>query len=276
MKFMTSANINYFGYVDPFRMMQRVIDEAVGRTQSAVGGLMYSEEMTPEQMLLLDYIKTTELAMQARTRNITELYADEDMTTDLRMESYSVPEYLNEIGRQVVEMFPEGMISIEVDCGENCDSVLLDSKRTSIIIYNLLSNAIIHNKKKNKKIVISAFRREETFFLRVADNGKRIEEKDRKRLFSKDAIVYDDIYSGNFGVKGLGLPVCRKIAKEMGGDVFHIPTANGNVFEVTISQKMSGYMMNETRFVMGIYNDAEMYMAEARLKILEKQKPLSE
>lgn len=254
--------------VDPLRMMQRVIDKAMSRTQVTVQKLMYSDGITPEQMRDLNIIRMTELAMMLRTKNLSELYAKEDMISMLRMRSYSAPEYLKKLAGQVVRLFPDGIISIDVNCGDDCESVIFDSMRMSIILYNLLSNAIIHNRKKQKVITVSACLRGDVFVVRVNDNGRKIPEAGRKKLFSEEAITFDEAEYSYLGVKGLGLPLCRKAAKEMNGEVMYIPSAAGNTFEVTVPQGFYKYSVNETALADVDYGYTEMYMAEAVLSVI--------
>ncbi|KAJ8600269.1 hypothetical protein CTAYLR_000632 [Chrysophaeum taylorii] len=97
------------------------------------------------------------------------------------------------------------------------DNILGDPNRVRQILLNFLSNAVKFTPEGGSITVVAA-RREENVRFECRDTGIGIAKEDQPKLFANFAQV-DVSVARKYGGTGLGLAVCREIAKALGGSV---------------------------------------------------------
>jgi PAS domain S-box-containing protein len=105
-----------------------------------------------------------------------------------------------------------------------------DPLRLRQIVRNLLTNARRYG---GPKVTIEAGHESRGIFLRVRDDGAGVPTADREKVFEPYTRVGGD--AGLPGSIGLGLPVSRRLARLMGGDLTY-RYENGSVFELTLPE----------------------------------------
>jgi two-component system phosphate regulon sensor histidine kinase PhoR len=109
----------------------------------------------------------------------------------------------------------------------------LDEVYFTTLLNNLLSNAVKYSDKQ-PVIEIDGFTRDNSIYIKVADNGIGINKIDQKHIFDK----FYRASTGNihkFKGLGLGLYYVKKIAEAHGGDVtVHSKPGKGSIFTVTL------------------------------------------
>jgi signal transduction histidine kinase/DNA-binding response OmpR family regulator len=91
-----------------------------------------------------------------------------------------------------------------------------DAGRIQQILLNLISNALKFA--PGTEVIVTVFQQGDRLRIEVRDRGPGIAPADAARLFTKFARLEADIRSAKPGT-GLGLALCRDIARQMGGDV---------------------------------------------------------
>ena len=109
--------------------------------------------------------------------------------------------------------------------------------------------------------------RGDDFVISVTDNGKIIPPSSRDELFSAFEKSLIEISPDTLSLKGLGLSVCRKAARDMGGDTIYVPSSKYNRFEFYIPQADNPQSISETVACIPDPNEIELYLAEALLSI---------
>lgn len=121
------------------------------------------------------------------------------------------------VAEAVVEMVFDDKTSVEIDIPLYVE-VWSDPARLRQILRNLMENALKYG--GNEVYISGEERREGTYTVIVADNGSGVVEADRQRIFEH----FEQLSKGDARLEqgvGLGLPIARKLATAMGGDLWY-------------------------------------------------------
>ncbi len=142
------------------------------------------------------------------------------------------------VAETVTEMVFENTDTVQIDIPAYV-TVWSDPARLRQILRNLMENA---DKYGGNEVYLSGEeRREGTFTVIVADNGNGVAEADRERIFEH----FEQLSSGDARLEqgvGLGLPIARKLARAMGGDLWYedrFPVGAQFCFDVDLVKEMA-------------------------------------
>jgi len=108
--------------------------------------------------------------------------------------------------------------------------VSVDPQRIRQLLFNLLSNAYKYTDRGT--VTLRVRRHDGTLTLSVADTGKGIAPEDIRRIFQPFVQLADKNHRSG---TGLGLPICQKLARLMGGELTVESTVGaGSTFTVTL------------------------------------------
>jgi len=131
---------------------------------------------------------------------------------DLQITGLAVAPIVQEAASQVQPLLDEKGLEIELDVG--CELwVEADRRRLLQILWNLLSNAIRHTA-AGGKLAIRCLGTEAAVEIAVSDSGVGMAADQLERIFED----YTQVGVRADGT-GLGLPVSRRLAQLMGGDI---------------------------------------------------------
>ncbi|MBQ3573609.1 MAG: ATP-binding protein [Clostridia bacterium] len=258
--------------VTPLRMAQWTVDKMIAKTSVRLQAMLYSQNLSPEEFEHLCLIRMIEQSAYSRVRNITELYGDADEVSAPRFASYNVNHYLNSVTSHILKLTESDNIEMIVSCDSSCKNAVFDLRRVGIVLYNLISNSIIHNKYKHKIISMRGFLRSNDFVISVTDNGRGIAPNIRRTMFSAYENKPDprsaSIIDSGLVLGGIGLSVCRKVAKDMDGDVFYVPTkGSGTTFELVVPQTNRSNLFGDTILANIDTEELEAFLAGALLHL---------
>ena len=137
---------------------------------------------------------------------------------------------LRDLVRSIVEIDAPPTLPITIEGG---DKVRVDKAKLTIVLRNLISNAVKHGKTSDPHLKIRMVESRKSVEISVEDNGPGIAEEHRDRIFTLFATLGD----GGEGEKvdGVGLAMVRKIVRRLGGDVSVAGSAlGGAAFCVTL------------------------------------------
>ena len=149
---------------------------------------------------------------------------------------HAFPTDVNDLTSQVCALLADNAaergITIEAITAENLDEVLLDATHFYRCLLNLASNAIdACGEQETGHVSVRIFRnpRRDRFTVSITDNGQGISRENAAKLFGEFFST-----KGGRGT-GLGLPVTRKLIRQMGGDVtFHSVLGRGTRFVIVL------------------------------------------
>ncbi len=113
-------------------------------------------------------------------------------------------------------VFPSGEKSALVTLPDGV-RVLADRRRVSQIIRNLMENA---RKYGGDQVMVEGFVLGDQYLIVVSDNGPGVPDADMLKVFEKFEQVSKGDARESTGF-GLGLPIARRLARAMGGDVWY-------------------------------------------------------
>jgi signal transduction histidine kinase len=156
-------------------------------------------------------------------------------------EMFDLSDLVHEVATLVFPPGGEAAASVSVPGGVRAWG---DSRRAQQVIRNLLENA---KKYGGNQVLIEGFPYGEHFVLVVADNGAGIPESHTNIVFEHFEQLSKGDSRSSSGI-GLGLPIARKLARAMGGDVWYerrFPTGSRFCFSVTLTPEAHERIMAE-------------------------------
>jgi len=122
---------------------------------------------------------------------------------------------------QVLDTFAEEaraeQVTLRNELPHYLPAVIGDAQALRMVLANLVGNAIKYNRPQGE-VKITGQAGESTVSLLVADNGIGITLEDKEHVFEEFYRSKDKSTVGIAGT-GLGLPICRRIAEELGGKI---------------------------------------------------------
>ena len=116
------------------------------------------------------------------------------------------------------------------------DVITCDYNKISLIIQNLIGNGIKYNDSTIKFIRIYYSSTEEYHKILIQDNGIGISEKYKEKIFEMFSRLHS---SSKYDGTGIGLSICKKIAKKHGGDIDFVSNhGEGTTFCFTICKSL--------------------------------------
>ena len=141
----------------------------------------------------------------------------------------------NELGRNILEEFREkAHTGVELrftsDVSDS-STIYTNAYRLNVALRHLLDNAVKFT--ETGYVELSLARKDDTMLFSVTDTGVGIKEEDRERIFDTFSKV-DDFKEG----LGLGLPICQRLIRSMGGEVELDPAYSaGSRFVISLPLK---------------------------------------
>jgi signal transduction histidine kinase len=105
-------------------------------------------------------------------------------------------------------------VTVSLEAADNLPSCETDASRVEQILVNLLGNAI-HHTREGTRVFIRVHAHEHSILYIVDDEGEGIPEGDLESIFD----IYVTTAAGESRGVGLGLPLSRRLARLMGGDL---------------------------------------------------------
>lgn len=136
-------------------------------------------------------------------------------------------------------------INIEYEDTAGEINLMIDARLISVVIQNLLTNAIKYTG-KDGRITVSCTRTNEVLIISVKDNGVGMAEEDIRKLFRHD-VQFSLRGTDNETGTGLGLMICKDFVERHGGKIWVESELNrGSVFFFSLPLALDDLENRET------------------------------
>ncbi|PLS21755.1 hypothetical protein C0U40_09710 [Amylibacter cionae] len=195
-------------------LVQEVITDCNGNDGRLGAESRDDLELIRERTLRVDAMVEATLGLMR-----TSALADRVETVDLRF-----------LVRSIVEMDAPPHLPVII---EGSDKIRVDKAKLTIVLRNLISNAVKHGASKDPSLKIRLVQKNHTVEISVEDNGPGIAEEHREKIFTLFTTLDSAEQEGR--VAGIGLPMVRKIVRRLGGEIAVAGSAMGGAaFCVTL------------------------------------------
>lgn len=208
---------------------------AVIRTEASVG--LADGSLTDgarEQLRIID--EQAQRMQRLIDQLITLSHLDADSALD--REPTDLRAVVNGVVRDLAPLALARTVDLKLGRSESV-VVMGDELKLSQLVGNLVDNAIKHGRERST-VDVSVWQNRDTAFVAVSDKGGGIPADDLERIFERyqrvnGATSNGAQRNGASEVHGLGLPLCRWIARAHGGEVTARSTlGEGSVFTVRL------------------------------------------
>ncbi|HYX31826.1 MAG TPA: HAMP domain-containing sensor histidine kinase [Oligoflexus sp.] len=215
---------------------QRIAKELVHELRGPLTPIkMLSSSLTPkfESMPRESYARYLEEAsrlIESQTNameGMIESFTEFARLPDPQLAPWRVKEFLERFERSFKSFDSRLVLTVVIQVSEDTQAEF-DPELIQRLLFNLLRNALEANPDGNVPVVVLArLDWQASLAIEVSNRGKMIADAIRERIFEPHFTTYGA--RGRGGNLGLGLPVCRKIALDHGGDLKLIKNADQTV-----------------------------------------------
>ncbi|MFH0996298.1 MAG: response regulator [Pseudomonadota bacterium] len=173
-------------------------------------------KLSTEELNYLEIIERNGKNLLTLINDILDLSKIEAGRMDVNPKPFSLRMTLENIVESIAPLAGEKQIEFRQEIPENLPPLESDEIRVSQILQNLIANAVKFT--DAGRVTVSARLDQGRFFVRVADTGIGVAEKDLPCIFDEFRQV-DGTSARKHEGTGLGLTIARKAARMLGGDI---------------------------------------------------------
>src|SRR5438067_8301174 len=158
----------------------------------------------------------------------------------LHLEEFEMPALVAELLAEVEPLIQKARLQTLTDLPLGTALVVSDRQKVKQIVLNLLTNAIKFTPHGQVKVMVREDERLGEVRIAVEDTGIGIAPQDQDKVF-EDFRQADNSVTREYGGAGLGLAICRRLAKMLDGRIeLQSRVGRGSTFTVVIPRKGKG------------------------------------
>ena len=197
-------------------------------------------ELTSEQEKQVRYIRSSAHDLMELVNDLLDLAKVEAGKVTIRPAHFQVENLFSALRGMLRPLLVQNSsVSLVFEDPENIPELYTDDAKVSQILRNFISNALKFTERGEVRVSV-ALGHDRTVVFSVADTGIGIAADDQERIFQEWAQVEGKLQKTAKG-SGLGLPLSRKLAQLLGGNVYVTSKPGiGSTFFVAIPISFSG------------------------------------
>jgi len=191
-------------------------------------------DLTPEQVRQVDFVRKAAQDLSELVGDLLDLAKVEAGKIVVRPSEFEVPDLFGALRGMLRPLLVSDSVRLTFDEPVDVPRLRTDEAKVSQILRNFISNALKFTERGEIRISVVADRSRDTVAFAVADTGIGIAPADQGRIF-EDFVQVENSLQGRAKGTGLGLPLCRKLAQLLGGQVSVTSAPGlGSTFSLTI------------------------------------------
>jgi signal transduction histidine kinase len=229
--------IYYQKVIQLYRLQQNFINGFTHELKTPIASLQlfletFSRHELPrsEQLKYLEFMKRDTIRLSDNVNRILNLGRLEDRNFKADFIEQDLVVLIEEFLNNTPHLFEEGKVIFKTDL--KFIRLPVDTALFEMLMMNLITNALIYNKSKEKIVEITLSQKNKKIFLDFKDNGIGLEKNQIKKIFKK-------FYQTGKSTKGsgLGLYIVQIIAKLHKGEIhaFSLGANLGSLFRLTLN-----------------------------------------
>ncbi|AQR98738.1 alkaline phosphatase synthesis sensor protein PhoR [Clostridium saccharobutylicum] len=192
--------------------------------------LMYEENLSEKEKL--EYISIINKNSHRANKLINDLFEFslyENCNYKLNVDKIDICEFLRQIVTFYISEFEQKEFIYDFEINEEPCYVMMDRKKLSRAINNVLDNKIKYNS-NGAKLNIKTKIINDYFYIEISDDGEKIPKEYQENIFNA-FVRLDKSRNSKTGGTGLGLSITKRILNKHKGDIRIIDSEIGSIFE---------------------------------------------
>jgi signal transduction histidine kinase/DNA-binding response OmpR family regulator len=200
-------------------------------------------DLTAEQMKQIRYIESSARDLQDLVNDLLDTAKVEAGKVRMRPKKFEVHDLFSALKGMLKPLLADNTsVNLVFEEPEDLPSMRTDEGKVSQILRNLISNAIKFTPDGTVKVSVLMLNEQQVEF-RVADTGIGIAPEHHETIFTEFGQVEHPLQERYRGT-GLGLPLCRNLAKLLGGSIrLESQVGKGSTFFVRLPAIYVGEVM---------------------------------
>ncbi|BBU30042.1 sensor histidine kinase [Burkholderia sp. THE68] len=191
-------------------------------------------ELTEEQEKQVRFIRKAAEDLSETVDDLLDLAKIEAGKIEVRPAEFEVDTLFSALRGMLRPLSPGGAVELVFDSCEGLPPIRTDEAKVAQVLRNFVSNALKFTERGEVRVSASYDETRRLITFSVADTGIGIAPEHQQVVFEEFGQVENRLQQYTKGT-GLGLPLCRKLCKLLGGDVSLTSEAGrGSVFSATI------------------------------------------
>ncbi|MDO5310327.1 MAG: ATP-binding protein [Clostridia bacterium] len=222
------------------RYIKHLSDKLAAAVLPHVQYIEYNGNLSADELQSIQKIRYYMYKYHVTVNNVIEVFCKDDIASSVNLAEYNAERFLTAIVKHTTSLLNSRNTYINLSCDKSCRRVVFDVRRMSVIMYNIISNTIVHNRRREKCVDIKAEVRDKNFVIDVKDNGNGIPSSVRKRIFADDRSFDSSmlrIDDSGMVLGGMGLYAAKACVTDMNGRICSVPTNSGTTIEIIIPQE---------------------------------------
>lgn len=173
-------------------------------------------ELSSEQDHQVRFIQQSANELAEMVNDLLDLAKVEAGRLDVKAKTFEVGELFGALRGMLKPLLAENSINLVFNAAEGLPPLYTDEQKVSQVLRNFISNAIKFT--PAGEVRVAAVQKGDRIVFSVADTGIGISESDQRIIFEEFAQIDSSMQRRVKGT-GLGLPLSRKLAQLLGGEV---------------------------------------------------------
>lgn len=191
-------------------------------------------ELTAEQEKQVCFIRKGAESLLELVNDLLDIAKIEAGKVEIRPVEFEMKTMFSALRGMLKPLLAASSVNLIFDEADHVPTLFTDEGKVSQILRNFISNALKFTEHGEIRITVSSHKEQQTFTVAVADTGIGIRAEDQALIFEEFSQIDNPLQRRVKGT-GLGLPLCKKLAKLLGGDVsVESQIGQGSVFRLTL------------------------------------------